>query len=243
MKNTLLAVSLLLVGNILVGQEPTIPIPSQKSIKEFELKQGVFESSIKKTDKTYWEMMFSIPELAEGETVDLVLALHWGVRSSGYEEFMECLILPAFEGKKYLIVAPYAERQAWWIKPKKDQLVSLIKQIKSRWPIDKVIVTGYSDGATGSISLAKSAPKLFDAAIGIAGSYTETERFKIPVYAIHGVGDQLFDYNKTKRIMEAAKKNSEHVEFITSQELTHYEACQYVPYLVDAIEWVEDRIN
>lgn len=243
MKNLVLAIFFQVLCHMSLAQESPIAIPSQQSIKNFELKQGVYEASIKRTDKTNWEMMFSVPKIKEGETVDLVLALHWGVRSSGYEEFMECLILPAFKGKNYLIVAPFAEQQVWWASPKEDQIISLVKQLKSRWPIGKVIVTGYSDGASASIFFAKNSPRLFDAAIGIAGNYEEMERFKIPVYTVHGVGDQLFDYDKTKRVMELAKKNSEHVAFVTSEELTHYEACEYVPYLVDAIEWVEARIN
>ena len=122
-----------------------IPFPTQNAIKKFELKEGLIESDIKMTDFSKWKMMFSIPKINDGNRVDVVLALHWGIISASYDKFMECLILPSFDQGKYLIIAPHAESQAWWTSPKKEQLISLIQSIRQYWPVDKVIVTGYSD--------------------------------------------------------------------------------------------------
>jgi pimeloyl-ACP methyl ester carboxylesterase len=220
-----------------------IPVPTQNSIRKFEMNKGLFEFSLKMNDFSQWKMMFSIPEIKEDEQANLILALHWGVNSSSYDKFMKCLILPAFDQNKYLIVAPDAERQPWWVSPKKDQLIALIKGIKKHWPVNKVIVAGYSDGGTGSIQMGVIAPELFDAVIGIAGNYQPINKIDVPSYVIHGVGDQLFSYQRTKNIMEEIKKNNPDVEFITSKELTHYDGCEYVPYLKEAIKWVELKLD
>lgn len=243
MKNWLGLCFLLLISLKVSAQNSAmrLPVPTQKSIKSFELKVGVYESSLKMTDLSKWKMMFSIPELKPNEEVNVVLALHWGVNAAGYREFMECLILPSFDKNKYIIVAPDAERTPWWISPKKDQLVSLVKTVRKHWPVNKVIVIGYSDGATGSVHLAQHASAHFDGAIGIAGSYSYIQEFTIPTYLVHGRGDQLFDYEQTKRAI--SESVGEDVVFVTSEELTHFEACRYVPYLKDAVAWMEKKLN
>ncbi len=218
-------------------------VPTAKSLKEFDLKPGTHEVSFKLNNSDKWKMMVSVPETVTEQPVRLVLALHWGVGSASYGEFMRCLILPAFGQKNYLIVAPEAERQVWWRSPKEQQLIGLIKGIKQHWPVDKVIVTGYSDGGTGSIFLANKYPEHFDGAIGIAGFYFETEEFRAPTYVVHGRGDQLFSYERSKRIMDKAQAQSKHLKFITSEELTHYEACRYVAELEKGIAWIENILN
>ena len=188
-------------------------------------------------------MMVSVPKISNNQKVNLVLALHWGVNSSSYDEFMNCLVLPAFGTEKYLIVAPDSNHSPWWVDPKETQLIKLIKSIKENWPIDKVIVTGYSDGGTGSFYMAKNHPDVFDGAIALAGSYGSAKKIDIPTYFIHGVGDQLFSYTRTKNIVSEIQENSNNIEFITTNKLTHYEACQYVELLKDGIKWMEEKLE
>ncbi|WP_420316257.1 hypothetical protein [Ekhidna sp.] len=219
-----------------------VPLPTKNSIKKFEIKSGLREVNIRLSNGDKWLALISIPKKALNEEVHFVLALHWGVSANSYDDFMNCLMLPAIDTSKYIVMAPLAQRQAWWANPKEKQLIRLLKLISEYWPIDKIIVSGYSDGGTGSTYFAAKHPEYIDGAIAMAGNYLPAT-YKVPTYIIHGVRDELFSYSKSKVVVEKNVKASENVIFITSETLGHYQGCNYSSLLSDGFKWMEETLN
>lgn len=241
LKTTLSVITFLCVLSLLSQETP--PSPSKKSIKNLALKSGVHEVNIRMTNGKDWQMMISVPEkIHEMSEKNMILALHWGVRSFGYEEFMQCLIFPVIDTSKYIVVAPFAEKQAWWDPPKEQQVRRLTSLIREYWFIDKIIAAGYSDGGTGSVHFAAKHSDVIDGAIAMAGFYKYVNTYGVPTYVIHDIRDQLFSYARAKAVMEMNQKNSPDLVFITSERLGHYKACSYVDLFRDGIQWMEEKL-
>jgi poly(3-hydroxybutyrate) depolymerase len=243
MRKINLVITLLVFMNITSTSQEFIPFPTAGFIKKMDLSAGKRTISVKMSDGSKWEMMISIPTLETGKKVDLLLALHWGVAANENVDFMDCLILPSIDKEKYIVVSPIAERQAWWENPKESQLLKLVEHIRKFWPIDKVIVAGYSDGGTGSVHFASKYPDKFDGAIALAGYYRDVKEFEIPTYIIHGKKDELFDYKSAVEILSTAQKANDKLKFVAGDSLSHFQGCNYVPLLKEGFEWIEDRIN
>ena len=73
--------------------------------------------------------------------------------------------------------------------------------------------------------------------------YYHPASYKVPTYVIHGVRDQMFSYSRSKVILDKNKEKSERFAFITSETLSHYEACNYVTLLKEGFVWMEQNID
>lgn len=205
------------------------------------MQSGFRESSIRLTNGNDWPILISIPKKAMDQRVPMVLALHWGVSTNQYHEFMNCLMLPSIDTSKYIVIAPLAEYSPWWEEPKENQVVRLIDLTREYWPVSKVIIAGYSDGGTGAAHFAAEHSDQIDGAIAMAGYYRHAS-YSVPTYVIHGVKDQLFSYSQSKAIMDRNKQKSDQLMFVHSESLSHFEACNYVLLLKEGFEWIEKKL-
>ncbi|WP_425390584.1 hypothetical protein [Ekhidna sp.] len=216
--------------------------PTRKSIKKIVLDPGYKTISVSLTSGEKWPMKLSVPSKVRAEKVPMVVALHWGVSGNENKEFINCLMIPGIDTSQYIIISPLSQNQFWWENPKEKQLVRLIELIMEYWPVNKVIMAGYSDGATGAVHFASKHHDMIDGAIAMAGYYKPAS-YKVPTYVIHGVKDQLFSYSRARAILERNQQNSEQVVFISSETLSHYEACNYVELLKEAFRWIEQNTD
>lgn len=219
---------------------PNYPVPTVKSVKLKELSTGARDITFKQDDGSLWKSRISIPKIEEGEKVPLIIALHWAGRGDTYQEYARCLAEPGLENLKGIIISPSAGDQYWWAPSNEARILRLVKLAKKHWPIDenKIIVTGYSNGAIGSWFFAREYPKVFSAAIPIAGSYQQISSMRIPLYVIHGELDSLFHLKDAKiQIAQSIAKGSD-IICIVAKDLSHYMGCAYVPYLKEAAKWV-----
>ncbi len=223
--------------------QQNIAYPTKNSIRKFDLKPGIQEVKLPMTTGNNWPMFVSIPEKINKENVPMILALHWGVAGNRYHEFMNCLMFPAIDTSKYIVIAPLAQHQAWWENPKESQLVKLLELIKEYWPVSQLIVSGYSDGGTGAVHFASKYSHLIDGAIAMAGYYRYVGQYGVPTYVVHGLKDELFSYSRSKSIMDKMKSKDTDLTFITSEFLGHYQGCAYVNHLKDGINWIEKKLN
>ena len=219
-----------------------VPVPKKKDFKDFKLNPGVVETAFRMTDGSSWDVMISVPQKITSNT-GLIIALHWGVSMNKYEEFMQCLVLPAVDTSQYIVLAPRSDRQAWWWETKEKQTAKLIFYANQFLPHKNTIVLGYSDGGTGAAYFASKYPHLVDGAVAIAGNYLPADQYDVPLYVAHGTNDELFEFSKAQTKINESKANSQHVVFIAAEGYSHYEGCNYTTFLSEGIEWVNDRLN
>ncbi len=208
------------------------PVSKIKNIQNFDLKEGVYDTALTVGNSVDWNMKLSIPKIESGKKVPLILALHWGGNLTTYKEYADCLAFPALDTLGGIIVAPSASNIHWTQPINEKRILELIGEIKKHWPVDekKIIVTGYSNGGIGTWFLADKYPKLFSAAIPMAGYYRAT-KLKIPTYVIHGRADELFAIKEVENAVRLTQKESPNVELEIMDSFSHYMGCTYVEVL------------
>lgn len=218
------------------------PKVMNSDIKSYKLEEGRCNIQFKMNDGGYWNAALSIPDIPDEGIVPLVLALHWGGPWDGYIGYSECLAFPAFESLNAIIIAPSSDGKRWTTPKNEARVVDLMKKVNKHWPVDpeRVIVTGYSNGGIGSWFLAKKYPKLFTTAIPIAGSYQEA-KIKIPVYAIHGEMDELFNINEVSETIKSSIKKGSNIKFKIIPGFNHYDACAYLDELKEMVKLMQSE--
>ena len=82
----------------------------------------------------------------------------------------------------------------------------------------------------------------------MASSYSTTgpddqpRKIDTPLYVIHGENDELFPLAETQAWVDQSVEAGSTIEFVVAPGLTHNQACDYVPYLKDAIEWLNTSV-
>lgn len=227
------------------GQEShkiiSYPTVLKKELKNFSLQRGVTDTLFKMTDGTDWNMYISIPEIKD-QKVPLVIALHWAGNAQTYQEFYKCLIGPAFKDTQAIIIAPSSDGLHWIMPNNKKRVVQLVKQLIKYWPIedDKVLITGYSNGGIGSWQLSEKYPKLFTALVPMAESYNN-KLIKVPVYAIHGMDDELFPIITVTDQLEQSREKGSSIQLYKLPCYSHYQACAYADKLKEVLKTVKEK--
>ena len=110
------------------------------------------------------------------------------------------------------------------------------------------MVNGYSDGGNGSWYLGETRSNFFSAAIPMASNYASynpngTPRvMPIPMYVIHGENDELFSLADIENWVNETNGAGSDITFEIAPDLTHLEPCEYVAYLQNASNWLENYV-
>ena len=187
-----------------------------------------------------WKMRVNFPK-ESNEKNTLIIALHWAGGGETYNEFNDCLVLPALGYLDTIIVSPEGENQLWDTKNNIDKIISIIANSQKYWNVDpeKIAIIGYSNGGNGCWFFAENYPKLFSAAIPMASSYLINKKIDVPLYVIHGKKDELFKISKTRQWIENTKNKGSDVTFIINEQLSHFQGCSYIDDLKNAGEWLQ----
>ena len=59
---------------------------------------------------------------------------------------------------------------------------------------------------------------------------------------IQGAADELFPPEEVQTVINGSIQLGSDIDLHLAPELTHYEACSYVPYLKEAARWLMDEI-
>ena len=209
----------------------------------------VMESTFK---DVYWKFRIVLPaDASESNKRPLIVRMHGaaGTIDSDYHKYTECLTEPGFESLNPIILSVNSDGFIWNDIPNQNKILTLTDLVKTNLPVDqnKVVVTGYSDGGNGSWFFAQYYPEYFSAAIPVASSYNTqrpavSAKINIPVYAIHGSEDQLFNVDITQNFVNATIDAGSDVEFVIAPGLEHFNPCDYVPYVKEAANWLETTV-
>lgn len=175
----------------------------------------------------------------------LVVFLHGGGGGDGLlDGLLGCLVQPAFAPLSPIIVAPRNAQGQWWLEGEAAFVLGLVEAAQAAWSIEpsRTVVLGYSNGGIGTWLFARQHPELFGAAIPMASSVSPIGPTPLPVYAISGEEDELFDFAGVRRAVEQLIADGQDVTFNAKEGGRHFAACEYVPELEAAREWLTGTV-
>lgn len=225
-----------------------------EDFNNIDFKPGINDVTLESnTDGTFWHFRVIVPEGASPTNkLPLVISLHGGANDATPQSHLStaCLVVPGFEEMDAYIISPNSNGSVWYSQKNSIQVEALVDLASTSFYIDtkKVVVTGYSDGGNGSWFFAQFYPDLFSASIPMASSYDTANSsgnvnpLSIPLYVIHGSEDELFPIERTKGYVDESIEAGSDIQFMTAEGLIHLEPCNYVPYLKDAVAWLETEV-
>ena len=222
---------------------------------EIDFHPGINDLLIESTfNNVFWNFRVIIPEGAsELNKRPLVVRLHGAasVVDPELHKLTECLVEPGFAFLEPIILAPNSDGFIWYDLPNQEKVTRLTELMQIFLPVDeeKVVIMGYSDGANGAWYFAQHYPEFYSAAIALASAYNPIRpnvntpvKIDIPMYVIHGSNDQLFPLSITQGFVDTAVDAGTDLEFVVADGLEHFNSCAYVPYLQDAVVWLQNTV-
>lgn len=201
----------------------------------------------------FWSFRIIVPEGASASnTMPMILRLHGGASAVAPTAHLttDCLVTPGFEDMPAYIVSPNSNGALWYEEENIVQILALLELTVTNLHIDqsKIAVMGYSDGGNGAFFFSQYFPQYFTAAIPMATSYATTSqsgvthRFEDPLYVIHGSEDELFPIGISEGYVQDAIDAGSDITFVTAEGLNHFESCDYVPHLKEAVSWLQNTV-
>jgi len=190
-------------------------------------------------------MVLVVPEdIDRGGSRPLVIFLHGGSGGAKLPERLECLVAPAFAPVAPIIIAPQAEGGEWWNPPDTAYVLGLADAALRDWHVDakRVVVMGYSNGGIGTWFFARLYPERFSAAIPMSSNHAIVGQSPLPIHAIHGSHDRLFDVEKVRERVQALKQAGFDVSLDVREGGQHEDACGYERQLEVAVAWLQSSV-
>lgn len=248
--------------------DPPIPPPAIPADTTVRLTTGTWVSP----EGTRIRFAMVVPAMRPGQLLPLVVALHgqastrdtvppyYGQRS------LEALFGPALRPLGAIIIAPDAPHNNWTHPVAERAIVSLLGELKHRYPIDtmRTLITGISMGGMGTWFIANRHPKLFRAAVpltsfplvrlttidseGLTAAFDEMAKDRsgawtlpyrdVPVYAIHSRQDERVPFAAESTLVSMIKARGGNVTFVAVDSLKHGPAIAYQGALRGSVYWI-----
>ncbi|GAA4319850.1 hypothetical protein GCM10023115_46550 [Pontixanthobacter gangjinensis] len=223
----------------------------EADFQALDLTTGVNDVSLQSVEGRTWNFRLIIPESAGTSERPLILTLHGA--SGGNPDAHKstaCYTEPGFEAIDPIILSPNGGNNLWTDAVNQQMILSLLFLVNKYQNVneDRVVVTGYSNGGNGAWFYAEVVQGLFSASIPMVSSYNTystagtPRQINIPLYVIHGENDELFPLAETQEWVEATRSAGTDVTMEVAPGLGHYEPCEYVPYVKNAVEWLQNDV-
>ena len=186
------------------------------------------------------------PSSSPGLSYPLVLALHYGGQVTPFygKGYLTNLVLPALEDLNAVMVAPDCPGAGWTDPSSERAVMELLRALQNDYPIDRrrMIITGYSMGATGTWDYVFKHPSLFAAAIVIAGMPPRGIVLNdpgTPILVIHSRDDELFPLEGVRKFTRACESQGITVELKVVAGISHYQFARFTIALREAVGWLQ----
>jgi poly(3-hydroxybutyrate) depolymerase len=190
-------------------------------------------------------MVLVVPDgIDRGGPRPLVIFLHGASGGAKLPERLECLVAPAFARVAPIIIAPEAEGGEWWNAPDTAYVLGLADAAVRDWRVDgkRLVIMGYSNGGIGTWFFARLYPERFSAAIPMSANHAIVGQSPLPIHAIHGSHDRLFDVEKVRERVQVLKQAGFNVSLDVREGGQHEDACGYERELEVAVAWLEGSV-
>lgn len=208
------------------------------------MEKGIYEKELKLRDGRILRYAVSLPGQKREAAAPLILALHYGGEVTPYygKGYLQLLAEPAFQNLSAVILAPDCPGRGWTDPKSEDAVLELIEFAKNTWPIDpsRVIVTGFSLGGIGTWYLSGRHPEIFCAAIPVASRPYGEIKTNVPVFIVHGKGDEVISYKYSVEAAQELKSKGVQVELVLVEGLSHYQTQAYVRPVGRAVKWLQN---
>ena len=181
-----------------------------------------------------------------GKETPLILALHYSgsVSDSIGVDFLRNFVEPALGNLAAIMVAPKSIGASHWTIDSNERLVlALLDTVRTNYSIhpDRVLVLGYSMGATGAWHFSAHYPDLFTAAIPISGMPDPRDPPLITdqkILVIHSREDEQFPISWVEEIVETLQLRDVPVILESVEGLGHGDIDGFIDPLSQAIPWI-----
>ncbi len=223
----------------------------EKAFQDIELVAGTQDLTLQITESIFYNFRVIIPDVDLTQDIPLVMALHWANNGDPTTHLeTDCYVEPGLAALDAIIISPNSGDTEWGSIDNQDKLHILIDLSTRYWPIDqqRIAVMGYSSGGNGSWFYAETQPAVFSAGIAMASGYNvfrpdqSVRTITPPMYVIHGEDDDFFPIDTVQYWVDQTNLAGSNVEFVRAPGLGHYQPCDYVPYLVEAVRWLDEEI-
>lgn len=116
------------------------------------------------------------------------------------------------------VISPQNPDQQGWNGSKADGVVKIVEEMIEKLPVDpkRVYITGYSMGGYGTFHLLAQEPKMWAAAVPVAGGGNPgsvKDYKKVPIWVFHGGADKVVPVTQSQSMVEALKKARSEVKY------------------------------
>jgi len=223
----------------------------ESDFQQFEYEAGTQDLSLQITEDLTYHFRVIIPDVDLTTDLPMIMALHYAAPGDpNIHKETACYIEPGLAALDAIIISPNGGVDNWGAIDNQDK-VRILTDLSTRfWPVntDQVAVVGYSNGGNGTWFYTETQPGTFSAGIAMASYYNPytpqgtVREMPTPLYVIHGTADELFPIDTVQAWVEATQAVGSEIEFVKAPDFSHYEACRYVPYLQEAVEWLKNDI-
>ncbi len=217
------------------------------TMNSFPQEYAVEEMSVKLASGAVLRYTLAFPpSFSPDLAYPLVLALHYGGQVTPYygKGYLTNLVLPALKDLDAVMIAPDCPGAGWTDPQSESAVMELLRAIQNDYPIDsrRIVITGYSMGATGTWDFVFKHPRLFAAAIVVSGMPPRGIVLNdpgTPILIIQSRDDELFPLESVRKFVGACESQGIAVELRVVAGLSHYHFDRFVPALREAVAWVK----
>ncbi len=166
----------------------------------------------------------------KGEGYPLVVYLHgrggdvmtpeepWGARAFTRED--------NYRRRACFVISPQNPDQQGWVGSKADGVIGIVQELLKKLPVDpkRVYLTGYSMGGYGTFQLLSQEPKMWAAAVPVAGGGNPgavRDYRKVPIWVFHGEADKVVPVTQSQAMVEALKEARSDVKYTEFEDAGH----------------------
>jgi len=145
-----------------------------------------------------------------------------------------------------IVVAPDCPTGAWSDPAAERAVLSLVTRAMAEFAVDKrrVLLVGFSMGASGAWFMSARHPRLFTGAVIAAGSPSGEPLdtlAPVPTYVIHSRMDEVVPFAPAERAVRELERLGHDVRFEALDGLGHYDTAKYVQPIARGVRWVIAR--
>lgn len=190
----------------------------------FASRRGDFRKAyLSNVDNTLQPYRIFVPSSYDGsKPFPLIIALHGmgGDENSYFDQYGQGAFKVEAEKRGYIVACPKGRQPAsMYLGPAEKDVLDVIEEVKRAYRIDtdRIYATGHSMGGFGTWSIAMGHPQIFAALAPIAGGGNPMGMSKIahiPQLVVHGDNDKTVPVERSRVMVEAAKKQNVELKYI-----------------------------